>query len=405
MARAGTRGTPGTPRLLRGINDRAALDLLLEHGPLSRGRLGELTGLSKPTASQLLARLERAGLVVATGKSAGGPGPAARLYEVNPGAAYVAALDVTPTRILAAVADVTGRTVGRTELPTPRRAGSSAVGQVLTAVDGALAEPGLDRTQLRHVVVGTPGGYDPRSDRLRYARHLPGWHEARLPDVLAEALEVPVGLENDVNLAAVAERVSGRAQGVDDFVLLWAEEGLGAAIVIDGRVHVGASGGAGEIGFLPLPGTPLVRHVGRSNAGGFQELAGGREVLALARSLGLRASTPQAAVQRALDTPGPGDRLLAELGTRFALGLAAVVAVLDPALVVLAGGVLTAGGSRLLDLVRAELAELAVARPTLALSTVPGSSVLAGALHTALALARDRVFDTLQPATQLSVHD
>src|SRR3954468_13860826 len=105
--------TPGTPRLLRGMNDRAALDLLLEHGPLSRTRLGELTGLSKPTASQLLGRLERAGLVVATGVTEGSPGRNAQLYAVNPARAYVAALDVTPTRIVAAVGDVTGRVIGR----------------------------------------------------------------------------------------------------------------------------------------------------------------------------------------------------------------------------------------------------------------------------------------------------
>ena len=122
---------PGTPRLLRGINDRAALDLLLEHGPLSRTRLGELTGLSKPTASQLLARLERAGLVVATGVREGGPGRNAQLYEINPVSAYVAALDVTPARILAAVADVSGRVVGTSEVRTRRGTGDTAVQQVL----------------------------------------------------------------------------------------------------------------------------------------------------------------------------------------------------------------------------------------------------------------------------------
>src|SRR3978361_984463 len=93
---------PGTPRLLRGMNDRAALYPLLEHGPLSRPRLGELTGLSKPTASQLLTRLERAGLVVATGVREGGPGRNAQLYEINPGRAHVGALDVRSTRIAAA---------------------------------------------------------------------------------------------------------------------------------------------------------------------------------------------------------------------------------------------------------------------------------------------------------------
>ena len=394
---------PGTPRLLRGMNDRAALDLLLEHGPLSRTRLGELTGLSKPTASQLLARLQRAGLVVATGVSEGGPGRSAQLYEVNPVSAYVAALDVTPSRIVAAVADVSGRVVGKAELRTPRGRGVTAVQNVRGALDQALVEPGLARTDLDRVVIGTPGAFDPATGRLRYARHLSGWHDPDLLARITEAVGVPVGGENDVNLAAVAEREIGRAAGVDDFVLLWADEGLGAALVIDGRLHGGATGGAGEVGFLPLPGTPVVRHVGRSNAGGFQELAGGRQVLALARSLGLRAGSPEAAVAQALTTPGPGDRLLQQLGQRVALGLAAMVAVLDPALIVLAGRVLSAGGERLAEIVRAELSDLTVARPRVELSAVPDDPVLTGALHTALAATREHVFDTLQTSPTLSV--
>jgi predicted NBD/HSP70 family sugar kinase len=394
---------PGTPRLLRGMNDRAALDLLLEHGPLSRTRLGELTGLSKPTASQLLARLQRAGLVVATGVSEGGPGRSAQLYEVNPVSAYVAALDVTPSRIVAAVADVSGRVVGKAELRTPRGRGVTAVQNVQGALDQALFEPGLARTDLDRVVIGTPGAFDPATGRLRYARHLSGWHDPGLLARITEAVGVPVEGENDVNLAAVAEREIGRAAGVDDFVLLWADEGLGAALVIDGRLHGGATGGAGEVGFLPLPGTPVVRHVGRSNAGGFQELAGGRQVLALARSLGLRAGSPEAAVAQALTTPGPGDRLLQQLGQRVALGLAAMVAVLDPALIVLAGRVLSAGGERLAEIVRFELSDLAVARPRVELSAVPDDPVLTGALHTALAATREHVFDTLQTSPTLSV--
>ena len=399
-----TRMRPGTPRLLRGMNDRAALDVLLAHGPLSRTRLGELTGLSKPTASQLLTRLERAGLVVATGVREGGPGRNAQLYEINPGSAHVAALDVTPTRIVAAVADVSGRLVGRSELRTRRGSGTTAAEQVVRAVDDALADvTGVDRTDLHRVVIGTPGAFDPSTGRLRYASHLTGWHDRDLLPQLAEALAVPVECENDVNLAAIAEREVGRAVDVDDFVLLWAEEGLGAAIVIDGRLHKGATGGAGEVGFLPLPGAPLVRNVARSNTGGFQELAGGKQVLALARSLGLRARTPEAAVALALTTPGAGDELLQQLGERVGLGLAAVVAVLDPALVVLGGAVLDAGGERLADIVRAELADLMVARPSVELSTVSEAPVLTGALHTALAATREHVFDTLQGPPTLSV--
>jgi predicted NBD/HSP70 family sugar kinase len=407
----------GTPRLLRGINDRAALALLLEHGSLSRTQLGALTGLSKPTASQLLTRLEGAGLVSPSGSSAGRPGPRAQLYEINPRIAYVGALDVTPDRILSTVADITGRVVGEHELATSRHAvrgadpsdaldheatQHSATARVLAAVDGAAVAAGLTRDRLHRVVIGTPGAFDPGTGRLRYARHLPGWHGRGLLDELAAALGSPLEVANDVNLAAVAERELGRARGVDDFVLLWADEGIGAAIVIDGELHVGATGGAGEVGFLPLPGTPLVRHVGRTNAGGFQELGGGKAVLRLARSLGLRASTPQVAVARALTTPGSGDRLLLQLASRFALGLAAVVSVLDPQLIVLAGGVLSAGGDRLLNLIRTELAALAVPRPRLELSGVPERPVLFGAMQMALAATRDEVFDTIQTSSPSS---
>ena len=387
---------PGTPRMLRGINDRAALDLLLEHGPLSRTRLGELTGLSKPTASQLLSRLEAAGLVVASGSSRGGPGPRAQLYAVNPRAGHVAALDVTPARIVAAVADITGRIVGEHVLRTPRRPGPDAVTNVLSALEGAATAAGVDATDLLHVAIGTPGAFDPRTRRLRYARHLPGWHDADLLDRLAEAVAVPVHVENDVNLAAVAELGSGRARGVDDFVLLWVDEGLGAAIVIGGRLYGGVTGGAGEIGFLPLPGTPLVRDVRRGNAGAFQELAGGPAVLALARSLGLRATSAPAAVEAAVSTPEPGDRLLATLGQRLAVGIAALVAVLDPTLVLLSGSVALAGGERLRTAVADELGSLAVGRPRLELADVREGPVLTGALHTALAAARDDIFDTVR---------
>ena len=387
---------PGTPRMLRGINDRAALELLLEHGPLSRTRLGELTGLSKPTASQLLSRLEADGLVVASGRSQGRAGPRAQLYAVNPRAGHVGALDVTPARVVAAVADLTGRVVGEHELRTPRRRGPDAVAHVMTALDGATTAAGLAPSDLLHLAIGTPGAFDPRTRRLRYARHLPGWHDTDLLDRLADAAGLPIHVDNDVNLAAVAELSSGRGRGVDDFVLLWADEGLGAAIVIGGRLYGGATGGAGEVGFLPLPGTPLVRDVRRGNAGAFQELAGGPAVLALARSLGLRSTTAPAAVRAALSTPGAGDELLATLGHRFAVGIAAVVAVLDPTLVVLSGSVGLAGGERLRSAIADELGSLAATRPRLELADVREGPVLTGALHTALTAARDDVFDTVR---------
>ncbi|MFF8692648.1 ROK family transcriptional regulator [Streptomyces sp. NPDC015144] len=404
---AGT--TPGTPRVLRAMNDRAALDLLLEHGPLSRTRIGKLTGLSKPTASQLLARLEAAGLVVATGTVAGRPGPNAQLYGVNARAAHVAGLDVDARRIVAAVADVTGETVGEFELATPGRRTDGVVRQVARALDGAVADAGLSRSDVHRVVIGTPGAFDPGTGRLRYASHLPGWHSPTLLEELAAFLPMPVEYENDVNLVAVAEQRLGAARGHEDFVLLWNEEGLGAALVINGRLHRGFTGGAGEVGFLPVPGVPLVRQVTKVNAGGFQELAGAQVLARIGRELGIDDAlirTPgthhevaarllaRAAEAAAAGENGPYPRLLDRFATGLATGIAAMAAVLDPEVVVLSGAVIAAGGEELRRRVTAELAELSASRPRLIAGEVIHRPVLRGALESALATTRDEVFDT-----------
>ncbi|MET9319011.1 ROK family transcriptional regulator [Streptomyces sp. NPDC003038] len=415
--------TPGTPSLLRAMNDRAALELLLTHGPLSRTRIGHLTGLSKPTASQLLARLETAGLVIATGTDGGRPGPSAQLYALNARAAYVGGLDVTPGRVLAAVADLTGEVIGTHELPYAE--GADAVEQVTEALDGAAKAAGLHRGDLHRLVIATPGAFDPRTGQLRYAGHLPGWHSPTLLDDLAAALPMPVEYENDVNLAAVAEQRLGAARGHEDFVLLWNEEGLGAALVLGGRLHRGWTGGAGEVGFLPVPGHPLVRQVARANTGGYQELAGAQVLPRLAAELGVEAEpatapstapgTAQGTAQgtvpdashsqevaaavallaRAAATPeGPYLDFLRSYATALATGLASLVAVLDPEIVVLSGAVITAGGDPLRALLEAELAELAPSRPRLVSGGVRERPVLRGALESALATTRDEVFDT-----------
>ncbi|PWK63230.1 putative NBD/HSP70 family sugar kinase [Streptomyces sp. CG 926] len=403
--------TPGTPSLLRAMNDRAALELLLTHGPLSRTRIGHLTGLSKPTASQLLARLEAVGLVVATGTDGGRPGPSAQLYAINPRAAYVGGLDVTPERVLAAVADLTGTVVATHEVPYTE--GAEALDQVTEALGGAVKAAGLTRTDLRRVVIGTPGAFDPQTGRLRYASHLPGWHSPTLLEELAAALPMPVEYENDVNLAAVAEQRLGAARGHEDFVLLWNEEGLGAALVLGGRLHRGWTGGAGEVGFLPVPGRPLVRQVTRANSGGYQELAGVEGLPRLAAELGVEPPEVPATGQapgaphgpevaaavsllaRAAAAPeGAHLRFLQSYATALATGLASVVAVLDPEIVVLSGAAINAGGEPLRALLEAELAELAPSRPRLVPGEVRERPVLHGALESALAATRDEVFDT-----------
>ncbi|WP_436759724.1 ROK family protein [Streptosporangium sp. V21-05] len=394
--------TPGTPSLLRAINDRAALQALLERGPLTRPEIGALTGLSKPTASQLLIRLQEAGLVVLDGIREGLPGRTAEVYRLNPAAAHVAALDVTRAGIDVRVADITGTVVGEHHLPSPGRSGGDALERVRAALEGAGAPAAL-----RRVVIGVQGTIDPGTGKMAYAtsKDMPGWHIPDLVRTLADGLGVPVAVENNVNLVAQAEQAHGVGRGHRDFVLLWADEGLGAALVLGGRLHRGATGGAGEVGYMPTPGAPTARDTGRYANHGYQALTGGPAVLKILRSYGVRGTAPAQAVLNAVRSSASTGRRaddaragLRDIASRLAVGLAAITSVVDPEIIVLTGGTLLAGGDTLRELVEHELHALTIPRPPLLLSTVEGNPVLTGALDLALATARDEVFSSTVPS-------
>ncbi|WP_242910377.1 ROK family transcriptional regulator [Actinomadura terrae] len=402
---------PGTPSLLRAINDRAALEALLARGPLTRPELSELIGISKPTASQLLTRLEEAGLVVRDGTRAGLPGRTAGLYRLNAAAAHVAGADVTPARISVSVADLAGNLVGAHTLETPGRTRVDVVARMGEALDGAAKDAGLTRAGLDRAVVGIQGAVDPGTGRLGYAAHIPGWHIPDLVGTLTAGLGVPVAIENDVNLAALAELAGGRAAGAGDFVLLWVADGVGMAVVLNGALHRGATGGAGEIGYMPAVGAPLMRDVRRTHTGGVHSLTGGVAVLRLLREHGFRGRDAAAVLRRAAATVGAtptgtrtasdagarAERALTELASRLGVTLATVVGVLDPALVVLTGDVLHAGGEPLRARVEQHLHSLTIPRPKVRISSVQGNPVLAGALQQALQETREEVFSTTAP--------
>ncbi|RKN30080.1 ROK family transcriptional regulator [Micromonospora musae] len=380
---------PGTPRLLRALNDRAALELLLERGPLTRARLGELTGLSKVTASQLVERLEERGLVARVGEQAGGRGPNAQLYAVRPGSAHVIGVDVGPDRVVAACADITGAVIGRVEQST--RDTDDPVGVVHNAVVQAAGSAQAQLSSVRRVVLGTPGLVDPGTGDITFAFNLPRWHRGLLA-ALREDLHTPVVFENDVNLAAVAEAQSGAAQGLSDFVLVWIGAGVGQAIMLGGRLHHGSSGAAGEIGYLPVPGVPIPRDVSRRAKPAFQRLVDAAAVCAVARENGFAADNATDAVRAAIEAGADGGPVLDELARRLALGVASTCVVLDPPLVVLAGEVGQAGGSALADRVQQEVADISLVRPRVVPTGLTEEPILRGALRTALDAVRDEVF-------------
>ncbi|MBY8843225.1 ROK family transcriptional regulator [Streptomyces sp. SP2-10] len=430
---------PASPSTARAINDRLALRLLQQEGPLTAGQLKQLTGLSRPTVADLVDRLTASGLITVVGESGEQRrGPNARLYGIVADRAHLAALDVRTEGVLVLVSDLVGRVRAEASAPIGGDTGTGpAVEQAVAAVESALKEAGADR--LHTVGIGAPGLIDPATGDLRDSAGLPAWHRslaAALQDRLPGAR---VTVENETNLAALAEQREGAARDRDTFVLLWLGHGVGAAVVLDGTLRRGASGGTGEIGFLPVPGTSGLPSATDCD-GGFHSLTGAAAVVALAGECGLptpatsdgpgaaeavRAAVAEVASAEAVRaaevasaetvreaaaevaSPGaereaaaagaasgdrPAARFLRALADRIAVGAASVVAVLDPGCVVLGGEVGQAGGAVLAELVRERLGRMSPLVTEVRASSLGGTAVLRGALLTARERAQDDLF-------------
>jgi predicted NBD/HSP70 family sugar kinase len=390
-----SRTSPARPALLRTLNDRTVLDLLLADGPSSRADLAERSGLSKPTIAEVLSRLEEAQLIVEAGETFGRRGPNGRLHDLALDLHRGAALTVEPGRITCDVVDARGTVLGsaaRVRPHVPRGAAQATWELVRTAAAAAAVDLGT----VTEVVVGLPGSYDTAHDRVRYADRIPDWTVPGIGASVAAAF--PAGttmtLDNDVNLALLAERSAGAAGDSAVTSLLWLATGIGLATDLGGTLYRGVSGGAGEIGYIPVPAT--VSGIGSKARPDFQDVVGGAAVLRLARVHGVAGRTPAAAVERAaydsVTDPSARD-FLDELAGRIALGLAVIVAVLDPGLVVLGGAVGRAGGRELASRTARALRAISPLTCDVAASTVVGDPSLAGARTVATARVRDRLLD------------
>ncbi|MDQ1021058.1 ROK family transcriptional regulator [Streptomyces afghaniensis] len=421
---------PASPSTARAINDRLALRLLQQEGPLTAGQLKQLTGLSRPTVADLVERLTAAGLIAVVGEAGEQRrGPNAKLYGIVADRAHLAALDVRTEGVAVAVADLVGRVLAEESVPIGGDMGTGhAVEQAVALVERVVKESGADR--LHTVGIGAPGLIDPASGELRDSSGLPEWHR-RLVAALQERLpEARVSVENETNLAALAEQRDGAARDRDTFVLLWLGHGTGAAVVLDGALRRGASGGTGEIGFLPVPG-PAALPSSTDCEGGFHSLAAASAVVDLAALCGISAEPGQdpsavgvvrAAVRlvgsavaqvqevrkRAREAAELGEiretaptaRFLDALAGRLAVGVASVVAILDPGCVVLGGEVGRAGGDELAARVQERVARMTPLPTEVRPTTLGGGAVLRGALLTARDRAQEELFTPGQRPVQ-----
>ncbi|HEY2098693.1 MAG TPA: ROK family transcriptional regulator [Pseudonocardia sp.] len=384
--------------MLRELNDRAAIDVLLREGPLTRSELESAIGLSKPATAQLLTRLEQDDVVGKAGLRSGGRGPRAQRWAVRGGLAHVAAVDLTPHLADFVVADVAGTVLAEYQVTLPVHEGADVVGTFGEALSHVAAAAGLGLSELANVVIGAQGAFDPRTGLLSSAPHIPGWLGFDVPARLSEKLGVEVTIENDVNLVAVEEMTEGKAVGIDDFVMVWLSEGVGGAVVIGRRLLRGTTGGGGEIDWMRVPDPASVDTGEQWPPAGarFGNLVDSPAIVRLAAAHGLTAATAWAAVTLARRDGAGG--FLDDLARRVAGGIANLVAIADPQLILLCGDTSRAGGEELAARVAGRLHELVLPRTPVAVASVQGNAVRAGALQSALATARADLFGVVNPA-------
>lgn len=377
-------------RRVLSANERMVVDLLLEHGSLSRVSLARATGLSKPATNDLVARLVDLGLLTAVGEvSSSRRGPNAMHYRAVTDLAYVAGVEMQPGHVHVALADLAGVPLVRLDLP---RHGEDPAAHVAAAVRAAMDRAEVGVPQLHKVVVGTPGVVTPQGDVDFVSGH-PEWHQGQR-DRLAAALGCPVQLENDVNLAALAEAEHGRASDAESFTLLSLDEGIGAATVLGGTLLRGAHGYAGELGLAPVVLT--ADRVGVPETG-FQSTLGTLALQRMLDDLGLADLTPEQ-VLAAPEEPGHRAEAMSAFREAVAHRTAAVVTTIctfvDPELVVLTGAVGIAGGERLSRLVEEHIRATSPLRVEVRPTGIDAAAVVTGALVLLIEELRHDVYGT-----------
>jgi predicted NBD/HSP70 family sugar kinase len=394
------RSTP-TSLLLRRMTASAVLDALRSGGPMTGSDLIDATGLARPTVHVVCNDLIRLGWIRETGnrRPDSRRGRPARVYEFQSRAGFVLGIDATD-RVTVRLADLRGDRVASSSEPLAHVSvpADDRVAAICRQIGRVLALAGVEPSRVLAVTVGVPTSVDADGRPLGRETYLPGLPGRDLGPEIGGQFGWPVLVENDANLAAWGERWRGVAAGVDDLVVMLADERLGSGLFSDGRPVRGHRGGAGELRLLELVervgstygiawllrtlGAEAVAGLGPSGPAGPR---GGRGRVLWERSGGDPAAVETATV---LEAARAGDEValevVDEVADRMAHAIAAVAGLLNPELVVISGAVASAG-DLLLHRIRDRLVpDLIDLPPRLAMSSLGDQAVVVGAVRMAL---------------------
>jgi predicted NBD/HSP70 family sugar kinase len=383
-------GQAARPQLLRALNEQLLLSHIRRLGRCSRAELARLSGLSKPTVSLALANVERSGLVREAGQRTGVPGRSALLYEVRPDAGYVLGLDIGQQYLRGALADLSGQIIGRSTVRSRATSVAGRVAELVALADELCGGAGIGRADVTQTVIGSPGVYDPRRNALALAGGLAGWGRPAVLAGLRAAFGPQLVIENDIDAAAVAEREHGHGRHVGTFAFVSVGTGIGMGLVIDGKLHRGVHGVAGEIAYMPISEGQGSTDEDARRRGTLEAAGAASAVVRAARRAGMRGSV---SARRVFEAAAGGDERAADVVAAEALLVAkavcAIITVVDPELVVLGGGIGQAPGFA--AAVSAQLSKLAPVLPDVLVSALGTDAVVDGCLASGTELAWQRL--------------
>jgi predicted NBD/HSP70 family sugar kinase len=385
------------PQLIRALNEQLLLRHIQRLGPCSPAELARVSGLSKPTVSLALANVERSGLVQAAGQRTGVPGRPARLYEIRPEAGFVLGLDVGQQYLRGALADATGEVRSRQSARSRASSARGRVAELVRLADSLCEQAGLTRARITQTVIGSPGVYDPRRNAIALTGGLAGWNRPAALAGLRAEFGPELVVENDIDAAALAEQAYGHGREFASFAFVSVGTGIGMGLVLDGRLHRGAHGVAGEIAYMPISEGLGTDENDARRRGALEAAGSAAAVVRAARRAGLRGSV---SARRVFAAAAAGDEraaaVVAAQARLLAKAISAVVTVVDPDLVVLGGGIGQAPGFA--AAVTAALREFAPVMPEVRVSALGTEAVVDGCLAAGAELAWNRLTALLPAA-------
>lgn len=377
----------GDSTLLRRVNESAVLELLREEGPLARAEIARRLRLSPPTITRIVADLIDHGIVLehSAGDSTGGRRPT--LLEFNARSHLVIGVYVGGQTIAGALADLNGAILARDQRPTlPGDAGVRQLVGAICALQERAVEAGIP---LRGVCVGAPSVVTHPAGEVLLSPSL-GWRNLPLKRILEEQIDLPIFVENEVNLIALGERWRGAGQGLDNIVCVSLGAGIGAGVVLGGRLYRGSHHAAGEVGYV----IPSERFLGRTYNlyGCLEGLAGYEGIVRRTREqvragASTRLDSGPLTVVDVLEAARVGDpaarAVMDETVDYLTIAIANLACILDPELIIL-GGEMADYGDLLLEPIRARLQGLVPVLPDIVLSELKLDAPILGAVVAAL---------------------